>query len=216
MQRGHLHDGPRVHRSCRRAANSEGISVTWLRPLNAPTAGLCMKLDTRRLPLTIRVRRTAKSAGSTWVRRTAQASHTTNSSGCQMARMFDRVSYRGFASPASYRHGCRLTYGSQDITMEIGQPCLPAKAHFGRPRLVWSSTLRAPRTPRGKGNRAPRRRLGSRAGPFIFDREPDDISREVSGNHEDDVVRDKPHGGFPCRGSRSMISTTNFAIKSGF
>jgi hypothetical protein len=81
---------PRVHR----AACSEHRSVTWLRWLNAPTAGLCMKLDTTKLPLTIRVRRSAKFVGNIWLRRKAQASHTTNSSGCRMARMFDRASLK--------------------------------------------------------------------------------------------------------------------------
>ena len=38
-----------------------------VRRSNAPTAGLCMKLDTRKLPLTIRVQRTAKSAENIWV-----------------------------------------------------------------------------------------------------------------------------------------------------
>ena len=59
--------------------------------INAPTAALCMKLsDTRKPSPTIRMRRTAKSAGNIWVRRTAQASHTTNSLACRMARMYDR------------------------------------------------------------------------------------------------------------------------------
>jgi hypothetical protein len=41
----------------------------WLRPLNAPTAGLCMKLRTRKPSPTISMRRTAKSAGNRWTRR---------------------------------------------------------------------------------------------------------------------------------------------------
>src|SRR6516162_10379406 len=98
-----------LHRYYRRAAHSEDRSVTWLRRLNAPTAGLCMKLDTRKLPFTIRVRRTAKSVGNIWLRRRAQSSHTTNSSRCRMARMFDRASMRGlhlFVGPTKTQTAC--------------------------------------------------------------------------------------------------------------
>jgi hypothetical protein len=68
------------------------IFTRWLRLLNAPTAGLYMKLlQTRKPSPTIRMRRNAGSAGSRWTCRRAQAFSATNSSRCQTARMFERV-----------------------------------------------------------------------------------------------------------------------------
>jgi hypothetical protein len=81
----------------------QGI-VKWLRPSNVPTAGRCMKLRTRKSRPTINIRRTVKSAGNRWTPQTAQAFRATNSSRCQMARMFDRQLCQNDRAPSDSTH----------------------------------------------------------------------------------------------------------------